>query len=105
MPIKSRHNTRSVSEASITTGNNSPSFSAAEADALVAYIAADAAATVKLQSSPDGGSTWFDYQTLTVTGAGNWAYRITAPVPALCRFAVSGTGPVSSIKVSLWRSI
>jgi hypothetical protein len=106
MPIKKRHQARTINAgATIATGNNSPSFSAMEADGLVIYATVSAATTLTLQGSSDGGTTWYDLETFSPTGSGSYAYRAIFPVPGLCRIAVGGTGPVTELTYEIARSI
>lgn len=106
MPIKNRHNVRTVQVAAIATGNNSPSFSVPEADALIIYFTASAGTvTASLQGSSDGGTTWFTLETYSPGSAANFAYRAVFPVPGLCRIAVGGTGNITNLYAEVCRSI
>ncbi len=106
MPIKNRHNLRAIQATAIASGNNSPSFSVQEADALVVYLTASAGTvTATLQGSSDGGTNWFNLETYSPSGADNFAYRAIFPVPGLCRIAVGGTGNITNLTVEVCRSI
>jgi hypothetical protein len=106
MPSQIRKRTRTINAgATITTGNNSPSFSAVEADGIILYATVSAASTLTLEGSSDGGTTWYVLETFSPASSGNYAYRCIFPVPGLCRVAVGGTGPVTELTYEICRSI
>lgn len=106
MPIQKRHQARTINAgAQILTGNNSPSFSAMEADGLIIYAYVAAATDLTLQGSSDGGTSWYDLETYSPSGSGYFCYRAIFPVPGLCRIKVGGTGPVDELTYEICRSI
>jgi hypothetical protein len=105
MPVRNRHNVRTIQAAAIATGSNSPSFSAQEADGLLIYLTASAGTvTATLQGSSDGGTTWFTLETFSPGSAANFVYRAIFPVPGLCRIAVGGTGSITNLAAEICRS-
>jgi hypothetical protein len=105
-----------ASAARTTTGNGNTFSTYSPIAGMVLYINVSAASgttpslTVKLQDSPDGGTTWYDVASATaMTTTGTQAFRINlanTPASDLLRIAwtISGTTPSFTFKVDSYGS-
>ncbi len=86
--------------AAVATGSQTSSvdyeFSRSTFTVYVDYSGAPATASIQLQSSPDGGTTWFNIGTASTTNTDH-AFSVTGVAAQLVRVAVtvaSGTAKV-----------
>lgn len=105
MPIQGRHHIINVG--AINQGATSVAFDVSDADSMLLLPVTDAACTIKVDGSDDGGTTWYQFATRYMGQPGGNCFPQPGPIPGLIRFRITttGTGNVTAMTIDAVKEI